>query len=81
MVDHLKLHEGGSDDYLFGTTRTYKFDGTTSTFSQAHIFRVRLKSDHKIDDGGGHDVSRLSSAALGNWSYVTGISNELENSD
>ena len=29
MVDHLKLYEDGSTDYLYGTTRTYLTQGST----------------------------------------------------
>ena len=84
MVDHMKLYEGSSDDYLFGTTRTHlRESSATQTHTQIHIFRVRLKSksDHKIDASGAHYVSQLDSTDLGVGSYVTGISNELENSD
>ena len=52
MIDHLKLYDG-STDYLYGTTRTYMTESSTGTFTQCYIFRVRLKSDHKIDDSGG----------------------------
>ena len=82
MVDHMKLFEGGSNDYIFGTTRTYMDSGSVGTFTQAHIFRVKLiSSDHKIDTSSGLLVSKLSSGSLGTDSYVTGISNSLENSD
>ena len=80
MIDHLKLYEG-STDYLYGSTRTYMTEASTGTFTQCYIFRVRLKSDHKIDDAGGLKFTKLSNASIGSDAYVTGISNTMENSE
>ena len=44
------------------------------------MFRVRLKSDHKIDASGGFLMTKFDSSVLGTGSYVTGISNKLESS-
>lgn len=73
MVDHMKLHES-STDYIFGTTRNHLTDGAGGTHTQIYIFKLRLKSDHLIDDSGGYSVAQLNAANMGSGSYVTGIS-------
>lgn len=81
MIDHMKLHQGPTD-YLFGTTRTHLRPTSTGTHTQIHVWRVRLlASTHKVDSSGGFLVAKIDPAGLGAQSYVTGISNSLENSE
>ena len=66
MVDHMKLHYGGSTDYIFGTTRTHLRHDSPGTQTQVHIFRFKLKSDHKIDHSNDSlEISRIHAKNLG----------------
>ena len=79
MIDHMKLHKG-STDYIFGTTRTHLRPLSHGTGSRVFIFKIKLTSDHKIDNVSANNLETVKldmESALGVDSRITGISNEM----
>ena len=81
MVNHLKLDDsgGGSNDYLFGTTKTYLRESSQGAHTQVHIFKISLDSSHKINQSQNPILVKLNPSDLGSGSFFTGISDQLEN--
>ena len=89
-IDHLKVHYG-SQDYLFGTTRTHLRETSNTDSTQIWLFRVRLNSLHELcaqtgcTPGWGSDIFTKIDAGTHGVTHgslrVTGISNSLESSN
>lgn len=83
MIDHIHLDKG--DKYLYGTTKKHIGPGTDyqNQGNMIYFWRVELKSDYLIDDSKTPIVKKLEIGAnsLSSYCYVTGIEQNLRNSD